>query len=33
VEAHGVGLAESRILDRNGTIGRSLQSLIVEERR
>jgi hypothetical protein len=33
VEAHGVGLAESRILDRSGTIGRSLQSLIVEERR
>jgi hypothetical protein len=33
VEAHGVGLAESRILDRNGTLGRSLQSLIVEERR
>lgn len=32
VEAHGVGLAESRILDRSGTIGRSLQSLIVEER-
>jgi hypothetical protein len=33
VEPHGVGLAESRILDRNGTIGRSLQSLIVEARR
>jgi hypothetical protein len=32
VEAHGVGLAESRILDRSGTIGRSLQSLIVEAR-
>lgn len=32
VEPHGVGLAESRILDRSGTIGRSLQSLIVEAR-
>ena len=33
VEPHGVGLAESRILDRSGTIGRSVQSLIVEARR
>jgi hypothetical protein len=33
IEPHGVGLAESRILDRTGTIGRSLQSLIVEARR
>jgi hypothetical protein len=32
VEANGVGLAESRLLDRDGTIGRALQSLIVEER-
>jgi hypothetical protein len=32
VEAHGVGVAESRLLDRAGAIGRSLQSLIVEER-
>jgi len=32
VEENGVGLAESRLLDREGTIGRSLQSLIVEER-
>ena len=32
VEPHGVGLAESRILDQSGTIGRSLQSLIVEAR-
>lgn len=32
VEPHGVGLAESRILDRSGTIGRALQSLIVEAR-
>ncbi|HEX4340127.1 MAG TPA: thioesterase family protein [Polyangiaceae bacterium] len=33
VEENGIGLAESRLLDRDGTIGRSLQSLIVEERR
>jgi hypothetical protein len=33
VEAHGVGLAESRILDGSGSIGRSLQSLIVEARK
>jgi hypothetical protein len=33
VESHGVGVAESRLLDRSGAIGRSLQSLIVEERR
>jgi hypothetical protein len=32
VEPHGVALAESRILDGTGTIGRSLQSLIVQER-
>jgi hypothetical protein len=32
VEPNGVGLAESRLLDRDGTIGRALQSLIVEER-
>jgi hypothetical protein len=32
VEPHGVGLAESRILDRSGSIGRSLQSLIIEAR-
>jgi acyl-CoA thioesterase len=32
VESNGIGLAESRLLDRDGTIGRSLQSLIVEER-
>jgi acyl-coenzyme A thioesterase PaaI-like protein len=33
VEAHGVGLAESRLLDLTGSIGRSLQGLIIEERR
>lgn len=33
VEDHGVGLAESRLLDTSGSIGRSLQSLIVERRR
>lgn len=33
IEANGIGLAESRLLDRDGTIGRALQSLIVEERR
>jgi hypothetical protein len=32
VETSGIGLAESRLLDRDGTIGRALQSLIVEER-
>ena len=32
VEAHGVGLAESLLLDRSGSIGRALQSLIVEAR-
>jgi hypothetical protein len=33
VEEDGIGLAESRLLDREGTIGRALQSLIVEQRR
>ena len=32
VEDQGIGLAESRLLDRTGAIGRALQSLIVEER-
>lgn len=32
VESHGVGVAESRLLDRAGALGRALQSLIVEER-
>ena len=32
IEQNGVGLAESRLLDRDGTIGRAAQSLIVEER-
>lgn len=32
VEAKGVGLAESRLLDEGGSIGRALQSLIVEPR-
>jgi hypothetical protein len=31
VEAHGVGLAESRLYDRDGRIGRAVQSLIIEE--
>jgi hypothetical protein len=30
VEAHGVGMAESRLFDRQGAIGRSLQSLLLE---
>ena len=32
VEDNGIGFAESRLLDRDGPIGRALQSLIVEER-
>lgn len=32
VEPDGVGLAESRLFDRDGPIGRALQSLIIEER-
>lgn len=32
IEPNGVGLAESRLFDRDGAIGRSLQSLIVEAR-
>ena len=32
VQAHGVGLAESRLWDREGPIGRSLQSLLVGKR-
>jgi hypothetical protein len=32
VESNGVGLAESRLLDREGTIGRALQSLIIDAR-
>jgi hypothetical protein len=32
VEPHGIGLAESRLFDRDGPIGRALQSLIIEER-
>jgi hypothetical protein len=32
VEAHGTGLAESRLFDREGPIGRAVQSLIIEER-
>jgi acyl-CoA thioesterase len=31
VEAHGVGLAESRLYDRDGRIGRAVQSLIIEQ--
>jgi acyl-CoA thioesterase len=33
VEDNGIGLAESRLLDRDGTIGRAVQSLIIEERK
>lgn len=32
VEENGIGLAESRLLDRDGPIGRAAQSLIIEER-
>jgi hypothetical protein len=32
VEENGIGLAESRLFDREGPIGRALQSLIVEKR-
>jgi hypothetical protein len=28
---NGVGLAETRLLDRAGIVGRALQSLIIEE--
>jgi hypothetical protein len=30
VEAHGIGLAESRLWDEHGPIGRALQSLLLE---
>jgi len=30
VEPHGIGLAESRLWDERGVIGRSLQSLLVD---
>ena len=30
-EAHGVGMAESRLFDQSGPIGRSVQSLLVEK--
>jgi len=30
-QGHGVGLAESRVFDRRGPIGRSLQSLLIEK--
>jgi hypothetical protein len=33
VEDNGIGLAESRLLDREGTIGRAVQRLIIEERK
>jgi hypothetical protein len=29
-EAHGVGMAESRLYDEHGVIGRAVQSLLVE---
>jgi len=32
VEPHGVGLAESRLWDRQGSLGRSLQSLLLDRR-
>jgi hypothetical protein len=32
VEENGIGLAESRLFDRDGPIGRAAQSLIIEER-
>ena len=31
-EAHGIGLADTRICDTRGTVGRALQSLVLEER-
>lgn len=31
-QPHGIGLAESRLFDTRGAIGRSLQSLVIEER-
>lgn len=30
VESHGVGLAESRLFDERGSIGRAIQSLLIE---
>jgi hypothetical protein len=32
-EAHGVGLADTRLCDARGTLGRALQALVLEERR
>jgi len=32
-EPHGIGLADTRICDTRGTVGRVLQSLVLEERR
>lgn len=31
-QAHGIGLADTRLLDERGPIGRGLQSLLIEER-
>jgi acyl-Coa thioesterase superfamily protein/acyl-CoA thioesterase superfamily protein len=32
-EPHGIGLADTRLCDARGTLGRSLQALVLEERR
>ena len=32
-QPHGIGLADTRICDARGTLGRALQSLVLEERR
>jgi len=32
-EPHGIGLADTRICDARGTLGRVLQALVLEERR
>lgn len=32
-EPHGIGLADTRIFDARGTVGRALQSLVLDERR
>jgi hypothetical protein len=32
-EPHGIGLADTRIVDARGTVGRALQSLVLDERR
>ena len=32
-EPHGIGLADTRICDARGTVGRALQSLVLDQRR